>query len=86
LEFAAGILDRGEGADQLADAGAIDVADVREVEEDFSRALGEHVADGVAQRDAAFPEGDAATEVEDRDSVHLAGCYFHAHAVCLLEG
>src|SRR5580704_15279880 len=34
----------------------------------------------VAQCDTAFPQGDAATEIEDHDSVYLAGCYFHAHA------
>ena len=34
LEFAAGIFDRGEGADELADARAVDVADVFQVEQD----------------------------------------------------
>ena len=51
-----------------------------EVEQNLLRSFSEHVVDGVAQRDAAFPQGNASTEVEDGDSVHLAGCDFHAHA------
>src|ERR1035438_1498077 len=80
LEFAAGVPDRGKSTDQFADAGAIDVVNVSEVQQNFFRSLSEHIVDGVAQRDTAFPQGDASTKVEDGDSVHLAGCDFHAHA------
>jgi len=79
LEFAAGVFDGGEGADQLADARAVDVADLGEVEEDVFGAFVEDFMDAVAQGDAAFAKGDAATEVEDGDSVYLADCDFHAH-------
>src|SRR5208283_1208875 len=84
LELAAGVFDGGECADQLSDAGAIDVADLGEVEQDVFGALVERVVNAVAQGDAAFAKGDAATEVEDGDSVYLADCYFHAHVMCLL--
>src|SRR6185312_8392442 len=79
LELAAGVLDGGKGGDHFADAGRVDIADVCEVEDDLAGAFGERVADGVAQGDAAFAQGDAAAEIEDGDSVHLPGCYFHAH-------
>jgi len=79
LEFAALILGGGEGADQLADAGAIDVVDFAEIQDDLLVAFGEQVADGVAQGDAAFAEGDAAAAIHDGDSVHLPSAKFHAH-------
>ena len=63
LQFPALVADGGEGADQFADAGAVDVAGVAEVEQDFFGSFGEDFVDAVAQGDAAFAKGDAATEV-----------------------
>jgi hypothetical protein len=49
LEFTAGVADGGEAADQFADAGGVDVIDMGEVEDDFFLALGDELADGVAE-------------------------------------
>src|SRR5271168_4411592 len=41
LEFAAGVADGGEAADEFSDAGAVEVIDVGEVEDDLLFALGD---------------------------------------------
>src|SRR5271155_4405942 len=79
FEFATLVLGGGKGADQFADAGAVDVVDLAEVQNNFLIAFGEQVADGVAHHDAAFAEGDAAAAVYNSDSVHLPSAEFHAH-------
>src|SRR5271170_5299656 len=48
LQLAALVADGGIGADQLADARAVDVVDVAEVQQDKLGALGEQVTGGVA--------------------------------------
>src|SRR5580704_12223174 len=79
FEFAALVFGGGVGADQLADAGAVDVVDFAEVQYDLFVALGEQVANRVAHHDAAFAESNAAAAVHDGDSVHLPSAKFHAH-------
>ena len=49
LEFASGISHRGEAADKLAHARAVDVVDAGEVEDDLLFAVGDKGADGVAE-------------------------------------
>ena len=84
LELAAAFLTRGEGADQLADAGAVDVADVSEVQQNVLGALGQRVANGIANRDTAFSEGDASAEIENGDAVDLAGLRLSCSCLSLL--
>jgi hypothetical protein len=79
FEFATLILGSGEGADQLADSGAVDIVDLAEVQDNLLITFGEQVSNGVAQSDAAFAEGDAAAAVHNGDSVYLPCAKFHAH-------
>src|ERR1019366_6714474 len=79
FQFAALVADGCEPADQFADTGAVNVSDVAKVEQDLLMALPDHVANGVAQYNAAFAEGDTPTQVNDRDAVYLACACFHRH-------
>src|ERR1019366_3266011 len=69
LQLAALVPHRGKGADQLADARAVDVVDVAQIEEDFLLSLAEQVFDGVAQNRAAFAQFDLSTQVNNRDVI-----------------
>jgi hypothetical protein len=79
LEFASGVADRGEGADEFSDAGAVEVVDIGEVEDDFLFALGDQVADGGAKSADLGAEDDAAVDVEDGDVRNFAGINFQGH-------
>ena len=57
FEFAALILGSGEGADQFADAGAIDIVNVLKVQNNLLVPLRQDIAHRVAENDAAFAEG-----------------------------
>jgi hypothetical protein len=73
FEFAAGVADGGEAADEFADAGGIDVIDLGEVEDDFFLAGGDELADGVAELSGFVAEGDASVDVDDGDVADFAG-------------
>jgi hypothetical protein len=77
LEFAAGVADGGEAADEFADAGGVDVIDAGEVENDFLFVGGDELADGVAEFTGFVAEGDAAVEVNDGDVGDFAGSDDH---------
>src|SRR5579864_1433973 len=79
LEFAALVLDGGVGADQFADARAVDVVYVAKVEQDLLVTLAKQLAHTVAQDHAAFAKGDAATAIHNRDPIHLPIAGLHAH-------
>src|SRR5215468_10515439 len=79
LEFAALVFHGGVGADQLADARAVDVIDVTQVEKDLLVAFAKQVAHGIAQNYAAFTEGDAAAAIHDGDAIDLTSAGLHAH-------
>src|ERR1022692_2021459 len=79
LEFAALVLGGGEGADQFADAGAIDVVDFGKIQDDLLVAFGKQIAYGVAQGNAALAQSDPSTAIHNGDSVHLPAAKFHAH-------
>src|SRR5579863_5722465 len=79
FQFAALILGGVEGADQFADAGAVDIVDVLEIQDDFLGALAQQFAHGVAQNDAAFAERDAPAAVHDCDSIHYSTTNLHTH-------
>src|SRR5262249_41072535 len=78
LQFAALVFGCGECADQLTDAGAIDVGDIAEVEQDVFLAFGQEVAHGIAELDAAFAQGDTAAHVQNGDAVDLTSRDFYA--------
>jgi len=73
LEFSAGVADGGEAADEFTDAGAVDVVDTLEVEDDFFLALGDEAADGVAEVADFVAEDDASGDVEEGDVSDFAG-------------
>src|SRR5579864_2076285 len=79
LELATLIADGGERAHQLADARAVDVGDVAQSEQDLLVAFADQFAHGVAQDHAAFAQGDASAEIDDRYTIHLSGTCLHAH-------
>src|SRR5580698_10673369 len=79
LEFAAGATHGGEPANQFADAGAIDVVDVGEIEDDFFLAAIGHLADGFAQGGAAFAERNFAAEVDNRHFADLPAGALESH-------
>src|SRR6266496_1593509 len=67
LEFASGVAHGGEAADEFSYAGAVDVVDAAEVEDDLLLAISNKVADSVAEVADFIPENDAAIDVEDGD-------------------
>ncbi len=79
FELSTLVLGGGESADQLADAGAVDVVDLRQVQYDFLVSFGKQVAHGVAQGDATLAERDSSAAVHNGDPVHLPSTKFHAH-------
>ena len=79
LEFASGVADGGEGADEFSDAGAVEVVDVGEVEDDFLFALGDQVANGGAESADFGTKDDASVNVEDGDVGDFAGIDGEGH-------
>ena len=74
FQFAALVTDGGEGADQLADAGAVDIANIPQVQQNLLLSFAEQVFDGIAQNNAAFAESDSSTQVDDGDPDLPAAC------------
>src|SRR5579864_3590554 len=79
LQLAALVLGGSESADQFADAGAVDIIDFGQIQHNLLVALGQQIAHGVAQDDAAFAQRDATAGVYNRDSIHLPSTNLHAH-------
>jgi len=79
FEFATGVADGGEAADEFSDAGAVDVVDADEVEDDLLFALGDQGADGVAEIADFVAEDDATSNVEDGDVSDFAGFDLQGH-------
>jgi hypothetical protein len=75
LEFASGVADGGETADEFSDAGAVDVIDADEVEDNLFLALGDEGADSVAEIANFIPKDDATVDIEDGDMSDFAGVY-----------
>ena len=69
----------GVGGGEFADAGAIHVVHVAEVEDEFPGAGVEGILDGVAEGNGAFAEGDAAADFEEGGAVGVADRDFCAH-------
>jgi hypothetical protein len=83
LEFAALFAHGGKGADQVAQAGAVDVIDFAEVEQDFFVTFGQEASDNATKGGALFPEDDFASDVDDRDVAHLSNAGHHVHRFSL---
>jgi hypothetical protein len=79
LELAAGVTDGGEAADQFSNPGTIDVVDADEVEDDLLLALGDEIADGIAEIADFFAKDDAAVDVEDGDVSNFASVNLQRH-------
>ena len=79
FELAFLVADRREGADELTQAGAIDVVHIGEIEEKLPVAALQQLLDPVAKDQRAFANGDSAAEVEDHHVVEPPGIDDHAH-------
>ena len=79
LEFAAIIADGGETADEFSDAGAVEVVDVGEVEDDFLFTLGHETVDSGAESAYFGTEDNATVDVEDGDVGNFAGVDCQRH-------
>src|SRR6202453_3473631 len=79
LQLAAAVLHCREGADQFADAGAVDIADVAQVQQNLVRTLRQYITYSITNRYATFAESNTAAEIQYGNAVHLASLYFHAH-------
>lgn len=86
FEFAAGVADGGEAADEFADAGGVDVVDVGEVENDFLFVGGDELADGVAEQAGFVAESDASVDVDDGDVADFARGEVHGNSGFGLRG
>ena len=75
-EFELAVLagDGGVAIDEFTDAGAIDVADLAEIEEEFLIAGGDEIANGIAEKRRPFSEGDSADGIDYGNVTDLAGC------------
>jgi len=74
LQFAARIANGRVGANKFADARAIDVIHIGEIEQNLSSAAIDELANHLAQCGAAFTERDFPTEVDDGDFTAITAC------------
>src|SRR5450755_2381906 len=79
LQFAAAIFDGGEGGDHLSDAGAVDVVDVAEVDQQFGALFVQQAANGFADQGATFAESNFAAEVDYRYGSRVTKCALQTH-------
>ena len=73
LEFASGVADGSEAADELSDAGAVDIVDAHQVEDNSLFAFRDEGANGVAKGSDFVAEDDASVDVENGDVSDFAG-------------
>src|ERR1019366_1503217 len=76
--------DGGETGDQFADARAIDIGDLAQIQQDLIIAFGDQVAQQIAQRTRPFAESNPAGNVHDCYVTYLPGVQFNAHLHSLL--
>jgi hypothetical protein len=74
LELAFAIAHRGVGAHHFADAGAVDIIHVVEVQQNLALSVVQQIANGLAQDGATFAERDFAAEIYNRDVPHFPEC------------
>jgi len=87
FQLAAGGADSGESADQFADAGAVDIVHVGEIQQDLLFSRGDQFLDGVAEGRASFTESDSTTEIDDRYATVVPNCSMKGHeSRLLIEG
>jgi hypothetical protein len=79
LEVAVAIAERGEGADDGAEAGAIELDDVFEIEQDVPGAGVNEFAELGAEDVVGTADGGLALEVQDGDAGGLPDCDLQAH-------
>src|SRR6185369_6560174 len=79
LQFAALTAHSGKCAHQFANARAVNVCDVAQVEQNFLLPFANQVANGVTQNHAALTQSNAAAHIHHCDAVHLPIRCFHAH-------
>lgn len=74
LHFAAGSAYSRVSAYEFADSGAVDVVDVREVEQDLAMAGVKQAPDRVAQDRAALTQRDFPAEIDDGYVIYFSAC------------
>jgi|SRR5271157_1881946 len=83
LEMPALVAQRGVAAHELADAGAVDVADGREIQQDVDVVLACQLANDVAQDAGAFAQSQFADNVHDDDAIYQARAGLKIHGTSL---
>src|SRR6185312_9027903 len=80
LERTAGVLDGRQSADKLANTGAVDVIDVRQIDENLVGTFSQDVTHSVADGYASLTQHNLPTQIQNRDSIHFPACKLHAHS------
>jgi hypothetical protein len=81
FEIALAIAERDEGADDGADAGAVELSDAFEIEEDVLGAVVDELSNIGAERIVGGTDGGAALQVEDVNVAGTPNCDLEAHSV-----
>jgi hypothetical protein len=81
LKFALPAAHGGKAADQLSDAGAVNVINVAKIQKDPGLSALEQIADQLAQQRAALSEGNPPAEIDNRNFAGFScsrkkGCHF----------
>src|ERR1700687_552493 len=74
LHCSAAVLHSHVGADEFADARAIDVVDVGQIQQDERTLLVQSLADSLPQERTAFAQGNTTADVDDGDSGSITIC------------
>src|ERR1700694_2522468 len=77
--MAALVGDRRVGGHQLADAGAIDIGNVLQIQQDLFVIRFHQIPKGIAQRARSLSESDPASYIDYRDVTDLTICQLYAH-------
>ena len=78
FQFASLFLGSGEGADEFADTGAVDIVHVAHVQQDSFQPFGKQIVHRIAQSCATFTADKSAANVDNRDAIHLMSTELHA--------
>jgi hypothetical protein len=73
FELASCVADSGKAADEFSHTGAVEVVNIRKVQNDLFLSLRNQVADGGAKRTYLWTENEAAVNVEDSHVSDFAG-------------
>ena len=84
LELSAAISDSGKARHHFSDAGAVDIGNFRQIQQELLVAFGRQFPDFVTERTGAFTQGNSPGRLDHGHITHLAGRQFCTH-FCLLR-